>query len=162
MGPLEIIAIILAVVGVVGCILPGLPGLPLNAVSLLLVYIAESTGRGGEPMSLGFLIAWVIVTVIVSLLDYVLPAKMTKWTGGHKEASQGAMLGMIIGIFFTPIGMLMGSLLGAFLCELKVQGQDAFGAAKAAIGVFIGFILSTGLKTILSVIMLIYTLIYIF
>ena len=76
-------------------------------------------------MSLRLLIIWGVITVIVSVIDYVVPMYFTKLTGGSRFAERGAMAGLIIGIFLTPIGMILGS--------------------------FLGFLLGTGLKTIASV-----------
>ena len=50
--------------------------------------------------------------------------------------------------------MILGSFLGAFLFELYYTRQGAVQALKAAIGSFLGFITGTGLKTIVSVIIL--------
>ena len=61
--------------------------------------------------------------------------------GGSKYAERGALIGLIAGIFLTPIGMVMGSFLGAFLAEMYWGGQKPEGALKAATGSFIGFIL---------------------
>ena len=52
--------------------------------------------------------------------------------------------------------LLGGSLLGAFIGELIFARNDAAGSVKAAIGAFLGFILSTGMKLIASGIMLFY------
>ena len=76
---------------------------------------------------------------------------LTKATGGSKHAERGAMAGLIIGIIFTPVGMIMGSFLGAFLAEMYWGKKNAGPALKAACGSFLGFILGTGLKTIVSV-----------
>ena len=50
-----------------------------------------------------------IVTVIVTVLDYVVPGWLTRVTGGTKYASRGATAGMLVGIlFFPPWGMIVG------------------------------------------------------
>lgn len=153
MSALEIISLIAAVLGIVGSIVPGLPGPPLSWVGMLLVFLAESDGRG-TPMSTTFLLIWLGITVAVTILDYILPAKFTSLTGGHKGASTGALIGLFAGIFFTPVGMLGGSLLGAFIGELVTsRGTTFWQAAKAALGAFVGFIVTTGMKTVTSCIM---------
>ena len=47
--------------------------------------------------------------------------------------------------------MILGSFLGAFLAEMYWGKKPAASALKAACGSFLGFILGTGLKTIVSV-----------
>jgi uncharacterized protein YqgC (DUF456 family) len=108
----------------------------------------------GEPMSLTGLIVWGVVVAVVSVIDYVVPMYLTKVTGGSKYAERGALIGLVVGIIMTPIGMIAGSFLGAFLAELAWAKKDAASALKAAFGSFLGFILGTGLKTIVAVLIM--------
>ena len=144
-----ILAILAGVLGIAGSILPGLPGTPISWVGLLLLYI-----WGPEEMPMKTLIIWGVVTILVSVIDYVVPMYFTKMTGGSKYAERGAVMGMIIGIVFTPIGMILGSFLGAFLMELHKVNKTPAEALKIAFGSFLGFITGTGLKTIVSVLIL--------
>lgn len=151
---LIVIAIILAIVGIIGSIVPGLPGPPLSWIGLLLAFLSHKLG--GADMSLTFVLIWLGVTVIVSILDYTVPAKFTKLAGGSKAGSRGALIGMIIGIFLTPIGMIPCSLAGAFLAEMFQENKTAGQAFKAALGTFAGFLVGTGMKLIVSVTMAFY------
>lgn len=144
-----ILAILAGIVGIAGSILPGLPGTPVSWIGLLLLYV-----WGPEEMSMKTLVIWGIIVAVVSVIDYIVPMYFTKITGGSKYAERGAMAGLLIGIIFTPIGMILGSFLGAFLAELYYNRKGAGQALKAAIGSFLGFITGTGLKTIVSVILL--------
>ncbi len=148
---LIVLAVILAVIGIIGSIVPGLPGPPLSWVGLLLAFLSHKLG--GADMTLTFVLIWLGVTVIVSVLDYTVPAKFTKLAGGSKAGSQGALIGMVIGIFLTPIGMIPCSLAGAFLAEMFQENKSAGDALKAALGTFVGFIVGTGMKLIVSVTM---------
>ena len=151
---LIVIAIILAVVGIIGSIVPGLPGPPLSWIGLLLAFLSHK--MGGADMTLTSVLIWLAVTVIVSILDYTVPAKFTKLAGGSKAGSRGALIGMIIGIFLTPIGMIPCSLAGAFLAEMFQENKSASQAFKAALGTFAGFLVGTGMKLIVSVTMAFY------
>lgn len=146
---IPILAILAGVIGIAGSILPGLPGTPVSWIGLLILYI-----WGPEEMPLKTLIIWGIVVAIVSVIDYVVPMWFTKVTGGSKYAERGALAGLILGIIFTPIGMILGSFLGALLSEWYYSRKDFGQAFKAAIGSFLGFITGTGLKTIVSVLIL--------
>ena len=108
----------------------------------------------GNPLTTNSLVVWGVIVVVVSIVDYFVPMFFTKLTGGSKYAERGALAGLLLGIIFTPIGMILGSFLGAFLSELYYNRKGADQALKAAIGSFIGFIMGTGLKTIVSVILL--------
>lgn len=154
MEALEVFAVILGFLGVIGSVAPAMPGPPLSWVGLLLIYFA-----GGCTSTALFI--WLGVTTLVTLFDYLFPAWIAKATGGHKEASWGAVIGMIAGIFFTPIGMLAGALAGAFIGEYFFAKNDEKGSVKAALGAFLGFVLGTGAKLIVSGVMLFYIIRYI-
>ena len=149
---LKIIAVILGIVGLVGCVLPVIPGPPLSWLGLLLVFLT-----GPEGMTTTFLIVWLVITVVVTVLDYVAPAWITTKTGGSKAAGRGSFVGLILGLlFFPPWGMIAGSFLGALVSEIVFNGRDVAGSLKPAFGSFLGFLLSTGLKLTTSGVMLFY------
>lgn len=152
---ISILAIVAGVIGIAGSILPGLPGTPVSWIGLLILYIwGSGTNGAGEDMTMRTLVVWGIVVAIVSVIDYVVPMWFTKVTGGSRYAERGAMIGLIVGIFLTPVGMILGSFIGAFLFELYYTRQGAGQALKAAIGSFLGFITGTGLKTIVAVLIM--------
>ena len=144
-----ILAILAGIIGIAGSIIPGLPGPPVSWVGLLLLFL-----WGPEDMPSKTLIICGVVMVIVSVVDYIVPMYFTKVTGGSKYAGRGAMIGLFAGMFLTPIGMILGSFLGAFLFELYYTRQGAMQALKAAVGSFFGFITGTGLKTFVSILIL--------
>ena len=149
---LKILAVILGIVGLVGCILPVIPGPPLSWVGLLLVFLTHPEG-----MTTSLLIVWLVITVVVTILDYVAPSWITKKTGGSKAAARGTLVGLILGlIFFPPWGMIVGSFLGALIAEVVVNGSEVADSVKPAFGSFLGFLLSTGLKLTASGVMLFY------
>ena len=146
---IPILAVLAGIIGIAGSILPGLPGTPFSWAGLLLLYI-----WGPEDVPLKTLIIWGVITVIVSVIDYVVPMWFTKVTGGSRYAERGAIAGLILGIVLTPVGMILGSFIGALLCEWYYTRQGFGQAFKAAIGSFLGFITGTGLKLIVSGIMM--------
>ncbi len=149
---LDILAVIVGIVGLVGCILPVIPGPPLSWIGLLLVYLTHPEG-----MTSGFLIAWLVVAIVVTVLDYLVPSWITRSTGGSRAAARGTLVGMILGIiFFPPWGMIFGSFLGALVAEVVFNGRDVAGSLKPAFGSFLGFLLSTGLKLTASGVMFFY------
>lgn len=147
MTALQIIAIIVALIGIAGCIVPGLAGPPISWIGLLLLYLDKGLA---DPVSSTTLWVWLAICTAVTVLDYVLPPSLTRAMGGHKAASIGATVGMFAGMFLTPIGMIAGSLIGAFIAELIVEDNGVWGSFKASVGTYIGFILTTGIKLIVS------------
>lgn len=162
MTVLIILALVAAVIGVIGSIVPGLPGPPVSWAGLLLAYFAKGTDAAGDPMSLTFLLVWLAVTIIVSVIDWIVPAYFTRVTGGHKSASIGAIVGLVAGMFFTPVGMVLGSLAGAFIAEYFIEDSGVWTSFKSTLGTFLGFIFGTGIKLVSSALMFYYIVIYLF
>lgn len=144
---LEILGLICALVGVAGCVVPILPGTPICFVGMLLCQWA------GAGFSTDTLIVWAVVAVAVTLLDNFLPVLMTKRFGGSKAASRGAMVGIIVGFFAGPIGIILGPFFGALIGELTHDGSDSARAFKVAFGSFAAFICGTGIKLVASIYM---------
>ena len=160
---IAILAIVLGLVGIVGSIAPGLPGPPLSWVGLLVLYLwGGGTDGGGDPMTLRFLLLWLAVTVVVTIVDYIVPAYFTKLTGGSKAGGWGAIIGLFAGLIVPPVGMIVGSLLGAFIAELVVAQKDTATSIKSALGAFLGFLFGTGAKLVAAGLMLFYIFVYAF
>ena len=106
---IDIVAVILGIVGLLGCILPVLPGPPCSLAGMFLLFLWGSP-QVQDDITWRLLIIMLIVTVIVTVLDYVVPGWLTRVTGGTKYASRGATAGMLVGIlFFPPWGMIVGA-----------------------------------------------------
>ena len=81
---------------------------------------------------------------------------ITKKMGGSKRATRGSFVGVIAGSFFIPpFGMLIGSFAGALLGEWSENNRLDSKSFKIALGSFLGFILGTGLKLMVSIMILI-------
>ena len=160
---IAILAILLGILGIIGSIAPALPGPPLSWIGLLILYIwGGGTNAAGDPVTTKFLLIWLGITILVSVLDYVVPAYFTKLTGGSKYGSWGAIAGLFLGLIVPPVGMIVGSLLGAFGAELLFSQKDTTSSLKSAFGAFLGFVFGTGMKLIASAVMLFYIVIYAF
>lgn len=148
---LAILALLLAVVGVAGCILPVLPGTPICYVGMLLMACTEYS-----TLSKPILITFLIVTILVSVADYLLPAWLSRRFGGSKHGARGATIGMLVGLFMGPMGLLLGPFVGAVLGEMSVNRDDSAKAIRVGFGAFLSFIVGTGIKMIASIAMLVY------
>jgi uncharacterized protein YqgC (DUF456 family) len=92
------------------------------------------------------------VTVIISVLDYVIPAKGTKRYGGSSYGIWGTNIGLIVGILTpVPFGFIIGPFVGALIGELIYDFKDHNRALKAAAGSFVGFLASSFMKFVVCV-----------
>jgi len=142
---LFIIAGLLNIVGIIGSVVPGLPGTSLCLVALVLCCIAFP-----NPISIVITVFFAIVVLLAIILDYVAPGFLANKAGGGKKATWGANIGMIVGLFFTPWGIILGPFLGAFLGEI-LDGSD-YKKSLAVSGVTVlTLAISTMFKLFLSV-----------
>jgi hypothetical protein len=149
---LAIIAFTLLAVGILGAIIPALPGPPLSYAGLLLLQWS-----GYASFTFVFLLVWALITVAVTIMDYLLPSFMAKQFGGSRAAAVGSFVGLVAGIlFFPPMGMILGSFLGAFIGELLSNRANGAKAFVVALGAFFAFIVGTGAKLIVCFLMLFY------
>lgn len=145
---LLVLAFLCMLIGIIGCIIPGLPGTPIAYAGL---WIAQATER--IDFSWQMLLIWGIVTVVVSVLDYVVPAWGTKQYGGTKYGVWGSTIGVFVGLFFGAFGVILGPLVGAILGEL-LGGKAAAEALRAGWGSFIGILFGTIIKLVCCGLML--------
>lgn len=160
MVALAILAVLAGIIGIVGSVMPGLPGPPLSWLGMLLVYLTKGTNGAGDPMTTKLLLIWLAITIVVSILDYVIPAYFTRMTGGSKTAARGAIAGLFIGLFVPPIGIIVGTLLGAFLADFFIEDKGVWASFKSSIGAFLGFLGGTGVKLIAAGFMMYYIIVY--
>ena len=139
---LLIVAFIFIAVSFIGSIIPGLPGVPLAYIGL---WIAQATDK--VQFSWQVLLIYGIVTVVVQVLDYIIPAWGTKHYGGTKYGVVGSIIGVFVGMWFGFIGVIVGPLVGAIIGEL-IQGKELEEAVKAGWGSFVGLLCGTILKLV--------------
>lgn len=137
------LSIICLVVGLLGCILPMLPGPPLAYVGLLLLHATEYAQFSSTQL-------WscLFAVIVVQILDYITPILGSKYSGGTKWGNWGCVIGTIMGVFFLPLGIIIGPFIGAIAGEL-LGGRGLSQAMKAGLGSLVGFLLGTVVKLLL-------------
>lgn len=142
---LLILSGLLILFGIIGCFLPIIPGPPLAYIGLLISELSERVDFANN-----LLVTLAILTIIVTALDYLVPIWGAKFSGGSKWGIWGSTLGLIIGLFFSIPGMILGPFIGAVVGEL-IDGKDLKRALIAGWGTFLGFVAGIIIKLILSI-----------
>ena len=141
---LSILAGLLLLIGFVGCVVPVLPGPIIGYCGLLALIPTEKC-----PSTL-ILITMGLVVAAVTVADYVVPAIGAKKFNCSRWGTCGCFVGTIVGLFFVPIGILVGPFLGAFLGEL-IAMKPISAALKGGLGAFLGFLSGVFLKILACV-----------
>ena len=146
---LLVLTYVLMLVGVVGAFLPAIPGTVLIVAGAFLYAL----GTGMEPVDGWRLAVLAALAAAAYALDYLSAALGTKKLGGSRWAMLGAIAGGLIGLFFGPVGILLGPIAGAVVVELLYR-KDVSLALKSGAGAVVGIFLGVVAKLSLSIAMI--------
>lgn len=143
-----VLGLLFVLVGILGSFLPVLPGPPLSWLGLLMLYLTKSVPDNWWVLGISL-----FLTLLVTVLDYVVPAMGTKKFGGTKAGMWGTVIGLLVALFvpvFGPFGIIIWPFIGALVGELLNKANQKT-ALKAAFGSFLGFLTGTFMKLVLTV-----------
>ena len=92
---------------------------------------------------------------IIQILNYFIPIWGVHEFGGTNYGKWGSVLGVIVGLFFPPLGIILGPFIGAVVGEL-VGGMDYVKSLKAGFGSFLGTFIGMVLGIIVASILMYY------
>lgn len=156
---ITLVSLILLVLGILGTFLPVLPGLLLSLCGVLIYKFGTDA-----PLSMMYIWIFVFLTIVSTVLNYVIPARTNRKYGGTRWGSVGSIIGTFAGMFFIPVpfGFLIGMFLGVFVGELLHDASDQKKAWNSTKGALIGFLYGTGFNFIVGVAMLVTVLLDIY
>ncbi|MEM9052147.1 MAG: DUF456 domain-containing protein [Bacteroidota bacterium] len=138
---LAILSGLLLFIGFLGAVLPVIPGPILSWVGILVLHFTSFA-----EYSTSFLVVSAVIVIAITVLDYFIPIWGTKKFGGTKAGVTGSTIGLVVGLFLGPVGIILGPFAGALVGELLANKDDFSKALKSATGSLLGFLLGTGLK----------------
>jgi uncharacterized protein YqgC (DUF456 family) len=124
---------LLMAAGLAGSILPFLPGPPLIVAGALVYAFATNW----TPIGIGRLIILGVLAVLAYVLSHEAGALGAKRFGGSWWAVVGALVGAVVGVFFGPLGLLFGPVIGAIAGEFLRSG-NLEGSTRSGIGALVG------------------------
>jgi uncharacterized protein len=144
------VAIALFAVGLIGTIVPVLPGTTIILGAALIHRIML-----GSDKSIGWkvIVALVLLTLLSYVFDFLGSYFGAKYFGATKWGAFGAILGALIGVFFGPIGLFAGPLIGAVAGEF-IAGKRMIDAGRAGWGSLLGNIGATVAKLFIGLAMI--------
>lgn len=143
---LSILAGILLLIGFIGCVVPVVPGPVIGYCGLLVLLPTENCPSTSALVTMG------LVVIAVTVADYVVPAIGARKFNCSQWGTAGCFVGTVVGLFFVPIGILLGPFLGAFCGEL-IARKPLGAALKGGFGAFLGFLSGVALKILACVVM---------
>lgn len=144
-----IVGLLLNGLGILGCIIPAIPGPVFSWLSLLLFFFLPE-----RDFSTTTLVVSGLLMAAVALIDYVVPVLSAKKFGSSKEGVYGGMIGIVVGLFFSPVGIILGPLVGTIVGDL-IAGGTFTKALNSGLGSLVGFLVGTSIKLIYCITVLI-------
>jgi uncharacterized protein YqgC (DUF456 family) len=129
----HIVVGLLMAAGLAGSVLPFLPGPPLIFAGALVYAFAT----GWTPIGIGRLAILGALAAAAYVLSHAASAMGARRFGGSWWAVAGALVGAVIGIFFGPVGLLLGPVAGAIGGEL-LQTGDLERSTRSGMGALVG------------------------
>ena len=147
---LSVLALVIFVGGIVSCVLPPLPGPVVAFVGLVVGKFIPSAGIGWVPVAV-----WGGVVLVVTLADNFFSVAAVKRAGGTKAAIWGGLVGLLVGFFFGPVGILLGPLIGAIIGEYLAT-QEWRRAIRSGWWSFLGLLFGIAAKVAVCLSMMAY------
>ncbi len=142
------LAAVLIVGGLAGSVLPALPGIPMVFGGIWLAAAVDDY----QHLGLWWLLIIGAIGTAGVVIDFIASTLGAKRVGASKRALWGTGLGTIIGMFFGIPGLLFGPFIGALVGELS-SGTSVLRSAHVGVGTWIGLLLGTVVKLVLSFVM---------
>ena len=135
-------------IGILGSFLPVLPGISLCWLGIVMLCFTSVI-----PVNYWLLGTTLLVVIVFSIANYILPAKGTQRFGGSKAGIWGTNIGLVIGLLAPiPFGFIIGPFVGALVGELFFDTKNVEQALKAATGSVLGILASSFIQFMLCVI----------
>ena len=152
------VAITLFAGGLLGVFLPFLPGVPLAWLGLF-IYAYTTSFR---TISVTALIIFLGLTLCTGVFDMIAPFLGAKKHHASRYGMWGAFAGMLFGILVAgPFGFILGPFAGAFVGE-TASGKPPALALRAAIGVFLGVLVSSIVRFAVIISMIVFFIFSVF
>jgi len=129
----------MTLLGLVGCFVPVLPGPAIAYAALWILYAV-----GWAPPT-SQLVIGAGVLVAVTLVDYIVPSLCAKKFKCSGWGIWGCFIGSIVGLFFLPLGIILGPFIGTVAGEL-IAGKKIAASLRGGVGALLGFVVCLGLK----------------
>jgi uncharacterized protein len=142
---LYVLGVLALLAGLAGVVFPVLPG----AVALwggvwLIAWAGDFQRLGATTLAVTGAMALLIVVA-----DVAATALGAKAFGASRWAALGATLGLLVGLFLGPVGIVLGPVVGAVALELW-QDATLEKALQAGVGTLLGFLAGGVVKVVLA------------
>lgn len=145
---LWLLCVLLVLGGLAGSLFPILPGVPMVFAGLFF----GAWAGGFEQVGFWTLSFLGLLTVASVAVDFGATAMSTRHFGAGRAAVIGATLGLLVGMFFSLPGILIGPFAGAFVGHVLARGT-LMQSTRAGMGAWVGILVGSVAKLLIGLLM---------
>lgn len=142
-------ALLVMLTGLIGSLVPGFPGTPVVLAAAVVHFLCF----GQHSVSNSVLVILVVLTVVSVAFDFLAGMFGANKFGATWRGALGAVLGGLVGLFFSLPGIILGPFVGATLFEL-LGDRELKLALKAGLGATLGLFAGVIGKFAIAVVMI--------
>ncbi|HEU6446811.1 MAG TPA: DUF456 domain-containing protein [Verrucomicrobiae bacterium] len=143
------LALLVMLAGLAGSVLPAIPGIPI----MLAAVIGHRLYFGTHSVSNTVMVILAVLTALSIAFDFLAGMFGANKFGATWRGALGAIIGGIVGLFFSLPGIILGPFVGATLFEL-LGDRELDKSLKAGIGATVGMFAGIVGKFAIGVIMI--------
>ncbi len=129
------ISLTLMLLGLIGAVFPVMPDSLFILAGAFLHHFTVRPAHTVGWWTLGVLSA---LCVLAHVVDFTAGAMGARKFGASKWGALGGFVGAIVGLFFFPVGLFLGPVLGALLAEVILAGRTLGPATRVGWGTLLG------------------------
>jgi uncharacterized protein YqgC (DUF456 family) len=153
------IVFVLIALGLIGAVVPVLPDSLLILAGAVLQHFTIHPPRAVGWWTLGVLAA---LSILAHLVDFGAGALGAKKFGASRWGALGGLIGGVAGLFFFPIGLFVGPVLGVLGAELLLARKALLPAARSSWGTLLGTLAGMAGKLVIDLAMVVIFLVVAF
>ncbi len=129
------ISLALMFVGLCGAVFPVVPD---SLFILAGAFLHHFTVRPEHTVGWWTLGVLTLLCILAHVVDFTAGAMGARKFGASKWGAVGGIVGGIVGLFFFPIGLFLGPVVGALAAEIIFAGRELGPAARSSWGTLLG------------------------
>jgi len=158
-GMAWLVTVCLLISGLIGTLVPFLPGHLIIFIAAVGHWLMLRDESGVEWWTF---VVLAVLLIISQVLEFLSGAMGTRWFGGSRWGAAGALLGGIVGMFFLPLGLILGPLIGAMVFEFSFAKKEVRPATVSGVGSVLGTVAGLIVKVIVGVLMIVWFVVDVF
>ncbi len=145
-----VLSMTLMLAGLAGAVFPVLPDSLLILAGAYLHHFALPREHTVGWWTLGALTA---LTVVAHVVDFVAGAMGAKKFGASRWGAVGGFVGSLVGLFYFPVGLFLGPVLGVLIAEVVLAQKTLGPAARSSWGTLLGTVAGMAAKVMIDFLM---------